>query len=72
MATNLLVVLNHDDKYCVDILQVKYGNFNLWSSAPPPKSSWFIKTLCKIAESVRTNVLINACNPNNLMEGSLV
>lgn len=44
---------------------MKYGDLLNWSLVPLPKCSWFFRSLCKTAESIKSQLRINSvCPPN--------
>lgn len=53
MAKHVFKFLNVDDVIWVDILCVKYGNFNFWKDSIPYKCSCFFRGLCNSAKILK-------------------
>ena len=50
MSKIILPVLNGEEKHWVNIISLKYGKFDIRSSAPPRSCSWFYKMFCKTTD----------------------
>ena len=66
MAKTIFTLLNTDDKHWVQILNWKYGSFNMWTSSNHRNTSWFYKGICKIANKIRMNLWLNECDPETI------
>lgn len=62
LAKNIFAILNIKDKQWIHNFNLKYGNFNIWASFNPAKTSWFYEILSKTTEKLRSNLCINVCN----------
>lgn len=45
------------------IFKLKYGNWSVWNWGNPSNSSWLFRSICKVAEVLKSNFRISVCNP---------
>ncbi|XP_039119691.1 uncharacterized protein LOC120255989 [Dioscorea cayenensis subsp. rotundata] len=64
MAKNLFNLLNKHENIWVDIVCLKYGDFNFWTMKPPPNCSAFFRGLCYNANVLKPFLWINCLNPS--------
>lgn len=62
MSKNVFAVFNFDTKLWVQIFILKYGPFKIWNPQKFSKSSWFYKSLCKVATDIRVDLWMDSCN----------
>jgi len=64
MAKNVFFMLNNNDVWWVDIMNHKYGKFNIWVDNVPANCSWFYGGLYCNAKHLRPFLWINTINPD--------
>lgn len=67
MAKHVFKFLNVDDVIWVDILCVKYGNFNFWKDSIPYKCSCFFWGLCNSAKILKPYIGLTLWIPTVLL-----
>lgn len=66
MAKNIFSILNSNNKIWVDVFKHKYLNWSPWNIVSTRHSSWFFKSISRIALSLKTNFKILFANPLEL------
>lgn len=63
MAKNVFHLINNANVWWVSIMNLKYGNFNVWKDNVPANCSWFYRGLYRNAKHIRPFLWINSINP---------
>lgn len=63
MAKHVFEYLNNANSIWVDILNLKYGCWNVWRDSVPSNCSWFFRGLCKSVDILKRFCRINSVNP---------
>ena len=66
MSKLILVVLNVDQKFWIQIFNLKYRTFNIRNFKKIAKSLWFGRIFRKTADSIKYNLWLDTCNTGSI------